>query len=974
MAMVYLARDLKHERPVALKVLSRELTAGIGTERFLHEIQVAASLQHPHILTLLDSGSFEWDNGESGLYFVMPYAKDESLRARIDREIQLPVADAVRITGEVASALDYAHREGVVHRDIKPGNILLSDGHALVADFGLARAIHQSADERLTGSGVVIGTPAYMSPEQCSGASVDARSDIYSLGCVLYEMLAGEPPFTGPNAQAVIARRLHDPVPSLRIVREQVPERVERVVRKALAKVPADRFASAAQMAEALTPRRSASHARGSHERPHARRRPRAPLRPLALGLALAAALVAGWRALRTPEPAAVRASSNLVAVLPFASHGGPGSDQMSGAIVTLLSSALDGVGEIRTVDPSAVLAAAGAGGRGLDERQARQIAERLGATRYIGGTIVEGGGGVTITASAHDVRSGVISPRITVEGGEPGNVFRLVNELTVRLLGAFGIEQAPPRLESITTGSVLALNEYLKGESAMLRGDHAGAASAFGRAVEADSLFALAWFRQAYALTFTETPGQAQQPLERALSLRQRLSPRDRRLAEAFAAAYDVVPERADQLYRAYVYEYPSDVEGWFGRADVQLHFGPLYGLAMDSVSQAFERVLFLDPQHGEARVHLPWAAGLDGRLAVLDSAAARVLAGDSSGYYAGVFRILRAAASRDTAALARALADASQMDDLQRLLAVNMTATLRDPALTRDLVLRLLASSDRLPEVRAFARVLAAHLELARGRAREAARQLAIADSLAPGLALEGSALVALHPFRRPLAAELSALRNRLERWRPAAPTAGANPWVAPHDSLHPQVRSYLLGALSSRLEDDAAARRHAMELLRLDTTETRGIIGQALGHEVLAYAAAGAGQDAEAFRQLELSSLRGPQSRVWERAYSSPILSQVRGRYLRAELMRRAGRDVEALRWYGSLWMANAFDLAYLAPSHLGSAELLDRAGRREEAIRHYQAFVELWKDADPELRERIAGAERRVAELQDGRSER
>ena len=251
MARVYLALDRQHRRQVAVKLLAPEVATLLGPERFLREIRIEASLQHPHILPLYDSGS-----AQGLLYYVMPYVEGESLRQRIRRETQLPIGDALRITREVAHALDYAHAQGVVHRDIKPGNILLAgypprDGtsqawHALVADFGIARVVSLGGDDVLTATGIAVGTPEYMSPEQASAdRSVDRRTDVYALGCVLYEMLAGSPPFSGRTVQWVIARHRQDPVPSIRQVRDTVPAHVEAAVVRALAKVPADRFASA---------------------------------------------------------------------------------------------------------------------------------------------------------------------------------------------------------------------------------------------------------------------------------------------------------------------------------------------------------------------------------------------------------------------------------------------------------------------------------------------------------------------------------------------------------------------------------------------------------------------------------------------------------------------------------------------------------------------------------------------------------
>ncbi|HOX21034.1 MAG TPA: protein kinase [Gemmatimonadales bacterium] len=248
MATVYLAQDLKHDRKVALKVLRPELAAVIGAERFLSEIKTTANLQHPHILPLFDSGE-----ADSFLFYVMPYVEGETVRDRISREKQLPVTDAVRITSEVAAALDYAHRHGVIHRDIKPENILLHDGSALVADFGIALAASKAGGTRMTETGMSLGTPHYMSPEQAMGdREISARSDVYALGCVAYEMLVGEPPFTGPTAQAIIARVMTEEPRTLTLQRKTIPPGVEAAVFTALEKLPADRFATAAEFAAAL--------------------------------------------------------------------------------------------------------------------------------------------------------------------------------------------------------------------------------------------------------------------------------------------------------------------------------------------------------------------------------------------------------------------------------------------------------------------------------------------------------------------------------------------------------------------------------------------------------------------------------------------------------------------------------------------------------------------------------------------------
>jgi eukaryotic-like serine/threonine-protein kinase len=247
MATVYLAGDVKHRRKVAIKVLHPEIGAAIGPERFLREIEIAASLQHPHILPLYDSG-----DAAGNLYYVMPFVEGESLRDRLKRERQLPQEDVIKITSEVASALGYAHSREIVHRDIKPENIMLTGGSAIVADFGIARAASAMEQQQLTQTGTVVGTPLYMSPEQSVGSDIDGRSDEYSLACVVYEMLVGEPPFTGPNVQAIIARHSMQAVSPPSIIRLSIPETMERALLKALEKVPADRYPTVVMFADAF--------------------------------------------------------------------------------------------------------------------------------------------------------------------------------------------------------------------------------------------------------------------------------------------------------------------------------------------------------------------------------------------------------------------------------------------------------------------------------------------------------------------------------------------------------------------------------------------------------------------------------------------------------------------------------------------------------------------------------------------------
>jgi serine/threonine protein kinase/tetratricopeptide (TPR) repeat protein len=379
MATVYLARDLKHDRLVALKVIHPELAATLGPERFLREVQLTARLQHPHILSVHDSGE-----AAGRLWYTMPFVEGESLRDRLNRERQLSLDEALQIGRDVLAALAYAHSRGVIHRDIKPENILLEAGEAVVADFGIARAISAAGSEHLTQTGMAVGTPAYMSPEQAAaGTALDGRSDLYSVGCVLYEILAGEPPYTGPTPQAVMAKRFLEPVPHLRTMRDAVPEAVERAVTKALAKVPADRYATATEFAEAL------------HAPPPARRaRREVPL--LAFGL-LVVLLGLGslWLGRRSFFPSRAGAHSiESLAVLPLDNlSGDPQQEYFADGMTEALIGDLSTISTLRVISRRSVMQYKSA------RKPLPEIARALHVDAVVEGTVLRAGDRVRITA-----------------------------------------------------------------------------------------------------------------------------------------------------------------------------------------------------------------------------------------------------------------------------------------------------------------------------------------------------------------------------------------------------------------------------------------------------------------------------------------------------------------------------------------------------------------------------------------------
>ena len=397
MAVVFLAEDLKHRRRVAIKLLKPELSAALGSERFLREIEIAAGLQHPHILPLYDSGQ-----ADGLLYYVMPFVEGESLRQRLAREQQLPLDAALQITREVGSALQYAHEHGVVHRDIKPENIMLSGGQAVVADFGIARALHAAGAEQLTLSGMVVGTPQYMSPEQAGGGTVDGRSDQYSLACTLYEMLVGQPPFTGPSFHAVMARHSLEPVPSLRVVRQTVPQAVEAAIMRAMAKVPADRFASMQRFLDALASPEIASVGSAVTALSPSRSGPRVSRRMMAaLGAGVMIALATWWFAAGHSTSRAHPSSSlvTAVAVLPFQDlANNPDSSYLGEGMTEGLIADLAEIGSLKVISRSSGAVAQGTA------RSLSELASELGVEAVVKGSIRRTGD--TVRVSVRFVRA----------------------------------------------------------------------------------------------------------------------------------------------------------------------------------------------------------------------------------------------------------------------------------------------------------------------------------------------------------------------------------------------------------------------------------------------------------------------------------------------------------------------------------------------------------------------------------------
>ena len=561
MATVYLARDLRHDRPVALKVLHPELGAALGGERFQREIRLAARLQHPHILTVHDSGEISSPSGPPLLWFTMPFVDGETLRTRLQRERQLSVEEAVAIAREAADALDYAHQQGIVHRDIKPENILLAARHALVADFGIARAL-AGAEQGLTETGMTLGTPAYMSPEQASGErSIDGRTDIYSLACVLYEMLAGQPPFSGASAQAIIAQRFTDIAPPVRRSRSAVPPEIEAAISRALARLPADRFATAGEFADALFLRTAPAGI------PNAPAADGASIAATQAGATMSsegqAAAVAGapiQHRFRVPAwlafvlgllvtasmgmliwqrshrgSVADEAGPKRLAVIPFENLGAPEDEYFADGMTDEVR------GKLASVSGLQVIANRSVAEYKRSTKSYQQIGQELGVQYLLVGKVrwekqAGAQSRVRVSPELIDVSSSSTKWQQPFDAALT-DVFQVQGEIAGKVASALDValgEGGREQIEVRPTRSVPAYDAFLRGEEASDRMSTTDppalmrAAGAYEQAVALDSSFALAWARLSqtrssiYANLGPSPSGaeEARRAAERALAL----------------------------------------------------------------------------------------------------------------------------------------------------------------------------------------------------------------------------------------------------------------------------------------------------------------------------------------------------------------------------------------------------------------------------------------------------------------------
>ncbi|HEY2897720.1 MAG TPA: serine/threonine-protein kinase [Gemmatimonadaceae bacterium] len=605
MSRLFVATERSLNRQVVIKVLPPELASEVSAARFKKEIEVAAQLQHPHIVPILASGS-----GDGLLWFVMPFVRGESLRHRLKSGGKLPVRDAVRILIEVADALAYAHRQGIVHRDIKPENILLEEGHAVLADFGVARAIvaartvNASDGGNLTGTGMSVGTPTYMSPEQAAGDShVDARADIYALGLVGYEMLAGQHPFGGSGSvQSMVVAHLTEPAPPVAKLRADTPPAVNAAIARALAKTPDERFRTAEEFRDAL------------EAAPPGARRSRASL--IAIGAAVLALLVATGIFISRRERV-LPLDQNLVAVAPFDVVDSDLKLWHEG-MVDVLSRNLDGAGPLRTVSPTVIVRRWT--GR-ADKESAASLGRATGAKLAVVGSLLRSGGdSVRASASLIDASSGRVLGEVDRKDAL-SRMDRLSDSLTIGLLRELGKSRAlgGAQMSSVGTTSLPALKAFLEGQQYFRRSAWDSAVANYDRAIDSDSTFSIALMYDGLAHGWVggANDSVATGYLQRAAQFNHGLSPRDSLLVVAngefaqLGAAHNALPfDVQQQLFatlHAGVRRYANDPEMWYALGDAQYHWGwgDKVGVPESEVLRSFDRSIALDSAFTPAYIH---------------------------------------------------------------------------------------------------------------------------------------------------------------------------------------------------------------------------------------------------------------------------------------------------------------------------------------------------------------------------------
>ncbi|HEX9292814.1 MAG TPA: serine/threonine-protein kinase [Gemmatimonadales bacterium] len=928
MSRVFVAEETRLARRVVIKVLPPDLALEMRVDRFNREIQLSASLQHPHIVPLLAAGG-----ADDVLYYTMPLVEGEALRTRLSREGELPVRDTVRILKDVADALAYAHARGVVHRDIKPDNVLLSGQHAVVADFGVAKAVSQAKTESgLTSVGVALGTPAYMAPEQAAGdPNIDARADIYAFGAMAYEMLTGRPPFSGMAPHQMLAAHVTEPVVPITDRRPTLPPLLADLVMTCLAKNPADRPQSANELLQALEGMATSSGSVAITSRVATMRN--MLRRPRNRWLALAAAVVVlALVALVALKPrSSVALDANRVAIAPFDVLGGPDLALWREGLVDVLSRSLDGAGPLRTVSPTLVVRRWS--GR-TDEQSAQALGRETGAgTVVFGGVVQAGADSVRLTATVLDVAGPTVLGEIELREGAD-RMDRLADSLTVRVLRELGRTRAIGFVRNASLGSrsLPALKAFLQGEQFLRRSEWDSALAYHQRAIGFDSGFTLAWSHAGQAAGWQHS---AQDSVSvtyklRAGALNHGLAPRESLIVQSESLA-SIVYRGPAQIAGAWwtygrrliatldeaVRRYPNDPELWYMLGDARFHAGSLARLPLHASLDAFDRAIALDSAFTPSYVHaVPMGFEYGGTEAGRRYATAFLAAGAMGEYAKSTDLVARLSEPATRAKAIAYLADSADNHLVQTVWAA--VGRWLDSAETTVAFLRARADAEQKASKRSNASVFAFPSALAaRGHVRDAFPRTTFPSLLAQ------YALVGAIP------ADSAARMARGWLERPGDGLLFAAPLLAAvHDTA----------AIVAALRKGEEMRAHPLANF---PPVAKDFFGYVIASQ-RAWLALARGDSAEALRLFD--------ARPDTAAFGGGSLDDL----VNAQLRFARGRTADAAALLDRPLVG--FNPVFTPVEVLRALErgrVYERLGNRERAIAGYSLVVQAWRNPDPEL---------------------
>ena len=956
MSRVFVARDLELGREVVIKVRPPELGAVVNTERFRREVQLAASLQHPHIVPLLSAG-----HAGDLLYYTMPLIEGESIRGRLSREGALPIGEAVRLLRDVADALAYAHRHGVVHRDIKPDNILLSSRHAVVTDFGVARALSAaSGDNFMTTEGVALGTPAYMAPEQAmADPHMDHRADIYALGVVAYELLTGHTPFTGLSAQAMLAAQATRPAPPITEARESVPPALAALIMRCLEKHPADRSSSAEELLQQLETMATPS---GGTEPTRALtvRRSGGRTRRLAAAAALAvvALAVAAAAVLRMHSGRDTTLDQNLVAVAPFDALGAELNLWREG-FVDLLSRDLDGAGPLTTVSPTLVIRRWS--GR-PDKASAAALGRRTGAGLVVFGSLVASGRdsvrlGATILDVIHGTQVGEVQLR-----GDTRDMDQVADSLGVAVLRELGRSRpmGAVRLTSLSGASLPALKAFLQGEQYYRRSAWDSAAARYEAALALDSTLVPALRHLAQSKWWSDGTDY-QDLMRRAGAMNHGLAPRESLLVAADSISAALSDTLAGSVWRPLVRryvgsleeasrKYASDPEIWYMLGEARFHAGWWVGVTEDQARDAFDRAIALDSAFAPAYVHQTglglWRDGVAGWDRYARPFLARSQAGQETEAVQLLSKVLHVP-PQDTSTIDSLFASATLHELRQASYYLNHLPDsaelgIRAARAKVDYVARP-GESEQDPDIRR--EFLAGYLAH-RGHLAEASELFRKKDDLKLFTSMYGEMALLAGP-------SADSAKATLRRWLQDPPRRG------PPEREGAGLRALHFGLPWWAAQRDTAALRQLAA--RADSMERA--FSSPASRDFAAYS----GEAARAYAALARLDTTGAMTRF--AALPHDVYWGVLDRLVESQLLAARGRDREAgtilNRGLPSFWVS-----PLRVMWSLERARVAERLGERTKAADGYAYVVNAWRHADPALepyvREARGGLQRLTTE--------